>query len=169
VAHRLLAAAGLRPGDDVDSVSVDPGQANEALASGRIDAYFRSAQVPDSLVAASGKAVPVRLVRLDSGVIAALTRTFRPSSSMYAPADIPARAYRLDAAVRTISVPNYLVVNPSMQSQLAYRITRLMFQHEVDIGAFVPQLSRLSLQTAIETGPVPLHPGAAQYYRQIRP
>lgn len=172
VARRLLVAAGLRPGTDVRLAEIqpeDPGQADDALAAGRIKAFFWSGQMPDpQLQSLTDRGLKLRLVRLDTE-LSALERTFRTTSSMYTPIEIPARIYGLDSDVTTIGVPNYLVVTPTMDPDIAYQITRLLFAHAGEIVAAVPEAGQISVQSAFSTGSVPLHPGAKRYYREIKP
>ena len=53
-----------------------------------------------------------------------------------------------------------------MPEQLAYDITRLLFEKQADLVAIHPQARDLSLATAVEGSPVPFHPGAIRYYTE---
>jgi TRAP-type uncharacterized transport system substrate-binding protein len=53
-----------------------------------------------------------------------------------------------------------------MPDQLAYDITRLLFEKQQELIAIHPQARDLSLAAAIEGSPVPFHPGAIRYYSE---
>ena len=51
-----------------------------------------------------------------------------------------------------------------MPEQLAYDITRALFEHQAELVAIHPEAKNLSLATAVEGSPAPFHPGAIRYY-----
>jgi TRAP-type uncharacterized transport system substrate-binding protein len=53
-----------------------------------------------------------------------------------------------------------------MDEQLAYDITRLLFEKRSELAAIHPQARDLTLTTAVGDSPVPFHPGAIRYYRE---
>jgi TRAP-type uncharacterized transport system substrate-binding protein len=71
------------------------------------------------------------------------------------------------AATQTIGVPNLLVVNAAMDEQLAFRITKLLFDAKDDLAAVHPAAESLDPETAQEiVEPVQLHPGARRFYEE---
>ena len=63
---------------------------------------------------------------------------------------------------------NYLAVRTSMAEPVAYRLIRALFEHRDVLAAAHPMGSRLDRGEAINTYPLPLHPGATRYYRQMK-
>jgi len=53
-----------------------------------------------------------------------------------------------------------------MQDDLAYDITRLLFEHQQELAAIHPEARNLSLTTAAKGSPAPFHPGALRWYRE---
>ena len=70
----------------------------------------------------------------------------------------------LDQAV--VGVANLLVVNRSMPENLAYDITRVMFERQSELAAIHPEARSLSVDTATTGSPIPLHPGAVRFYKE---
>jgi TRAP-type uncharacterized transport system substrate-binding protein len=68
-----------------------------------------------------------------------------------------------------VAVPNLLVVSASMPDDLAFDLTRLLMERRDVLAAAHPAAERLDLRAAIATEPVPLHRGAARYYRSVKP
>ena len=96
--------------------------------------------------------------------MAALQRQHGP---LYFPLEVPAGAYPgVTEPVSVVGVANVLVVNRSMPDQLAYDVTRVLFEKQPELAAIHPEARNLSLQTAVKGSPVDFHPGALRYYRE---
>jgi hypothetical protein len=105
----------------------------------------------------------IRLVP-NADLLPALQREF---GDLYFPLQVPASAYRgVDGAVPVVGVANVLVVGRSMDDQLAYDITRVMFEHQPELAAIHPEARNLSLASAVKGSPAGFHPGAIRYYRE---
>jgi TRAP-type uncharacterized transport system substrate-binding protein len=57
-------------------------------------------------------------------------------------------------------------VSTSMAEQLAYDITRVLFEQQPALAAIHPEARNLSLATATKGSPADFHPGAIRYYRE---
>jgi uncharacterized protein len=161
---RLLTVAGLAPADAVDRRELNLDDSVQALSDGDIDAFFFSGGLPVAGIKKLSVQTPTRIVDLSKWA-GRLRRTY---SDVYVVRTIPTSAYDLPA-VATIAVPNLLVVPASMPDDLAYNLTRLLMERREVLAAAHPAAERLDPRTAIATLPVPLHPGAARYYRSIKP
>lgn len=135
-----------------------------ALRAGQVDAFFFSGGLPVKAVADFAAETPARFVDLGAWV-EPLRRSYR---EVYVGRDIPTSAYGTEP-VTTVAVPNYLVVTANLPERLAYDVTRLLMQRRDELAAAHPAAARLNLQSAINTTPLPLHPGAARYYRTHKP
>lgn len=162
-ALRILAVAGLDPARDLTSSRLGLDEATRALSAGRIDAFFWSGGLPTAAVTRLAADTPIRLVPLDAVVRDLRTRF----GDFYVETSVPAWAYGSEAVAGTVGVPNYLVVNSALAPTVAYRLTRLLFEERSAIAAAHPEVRRLNLRSAIATYPVPLHPGAERYYREV--
>ena len=70
----------------------------------------------------------------------------------------------MSAAVDVVGVANILVVNKAMPEQLAYDITRVLFEKQPELAQIHPEARNLSLATAQKGSPVAFHPGALRYF-----
>ena len=166
IATRILRAVGLDPGRDMSPVSLGVSQSVDALKDGKIDAFFWSGGVPTAAVLdlANTPGARWRLVPNDD-VLESLQSTY--DASLYSRLSVPRAAYAgLPADVAVVGVANLLVVHQEMSEQLAYDITRLLFEYQADLIAVHPEAARLSLATASTGSPAPFHPGALRYYRE---
>jgi TRAP-type uncharacterized transport system substrate-binding protein len=50
---------------------------------------------------------------------------------------------------------------------VAENVTRAIFEHLDDLAQVHPEAENISVDTATDTGPVPLHPGAKRYFDSV--
>jgi TRAP transporter TAXI family solute receptor len=134
------------------------------LAAGGLDAFFFSGGLPVAAITALAQAIAIRLV--GAGDLASKLRD--RYGELYSELAIPASAYRLEEPVSTVGVSNYLVVAASFDRELAYLLTRLLFVRRDMLASAHPEARRLDRGAAIDTYPLPLHPGAVRYYREAK-
>jgi hypothetical protein len=72
----------------------------------------------------------------------------------------------LPADVAVVGVANLLAVHADMPDQLAYDITRLLFEHQAELVAVHSEAARLKPASETTASPAPFHPGAIRYYRE---
>ena len=77
--------------------------------------------------------------------------------------------YGLTAETPTVGVRAVLVVRASLPEATAFALTKLLFEAKDRLAARHPEARRLDPRAALDTGAVPLHPGAARYYRETKP
>jgi hypothetical protein len=164
LAERILAAAGIDPATlRVRNLGV--AQAADALKDGKIDAFFWSGGVPTAsvldLVHTPG--ISIRLLPLDR-VVEAMRERY--GESLYARTVIPAGVYGLPADVPVIGVANMLVSTDRLSDDLAYGITRVLFEQRDTLLRIHPQARELAHATAVTGSTVPFHPGAVRYFRE---
>ncbi len=165
-AFRVLEAFGVNPAADIKKQSLGVAQSVDALKDGKIDAAFFSGGLPAAAILdlAHTPGVKIRMVSND-GVLDALKKTY--GESLYIAGKIPKTTYPgLDEDVGVVSVPNILAVHESMDGELVYNITRVLFERQADLVAIHPEAKNLSLKTAVEGSPAPFHAGAIRYYRE---
>ncbi len=82
-------------------------------------------------------------------------------------ATIPANTYTgQDKDVQTAAVVNYLVSSTAVSDDLAYQMTRLIFESLPELANSHAAGREIKLETAAANSPVPLHPGAIRYYKE---
>jgi TRAP transporter TAXI family solute receptor len=80
---------------------------------------------------------------------------------------IPANTYTgQDKDVPTAAVVNYLVTSSAVSDDLAYQMTRLVYESLPELANAHAAGKEIKLETAANGSPVPLHPGAIRYYKE---
>nr|WP_237497894.1 TAXI family TRAP transporter solute-binding subunit [Streptomyces sp. SID8377] len=163
VAERLLRAAGLTGSRAVRARQMEAAESAVALRDGEVDALIWSGGVPTPLLADLAREIPLRFLALD-GHVAELRAAYGP---VYSAVTIPAGAYGLREPVGTIGVSNYLAARADVPEGAVRELLALVFDRRRVLLAEVTAGARLEPRFAISTGNVPLHPGAAAYYRSV--
>jgi uncharacterized protein len=80
---------------------------------------------------------------------------------------IPANTYNgQDKDVPTAAVVNYLVTSSKVPDDLAYQMTKLIFESLPELANSHIAGKEIRPETASMGSPVPLHPGAIRYYKE---
>ncbi len=165
---RLIATRILHENDiALDEVDVSTHRLQDdaqALIDDRLDAFFFVSGLPNEAIRALSGRTPIRLVALESTAESMI----RNYASEYVTGPIPASTYGLTAATETVSVKNYVVADPDMSDDLAYAVTRVMFEAQDEIDERAGGVRQPNLAAGIFTAPLDLHPGALRYFREQR-
>src|SRR4029453_12102379 len=163
IADRVLRAAGLDPAHDLARERLGVSESAAALEDGRIDAFFWSGGLPTAAVMelAARRGASIRLLS-DADLV---PRLVAAHGALYGTLDVPAGSYRNTPAARVSTVRNLLMVRCDLGEDLAYRVTRLLFEKKADLAAVHKAAQALDPARAA-AGPVAYHPGAIRYYRE---
>ncbi|MFG3227854.1 TAXI family TRAP transporter solute-binding subunit [Kitasatospora sp. NPDC048194] len=171
VTKRLLAAAGLDPDHDITPVMAGVGDAADQLREGKLDAFFWSGGLPTSALTDLSDRFRIRLVPL-SDLSEALHKAEGGGTDAYRAATMPKGTYpnaEPKDAVATVAVPNLMITRDDVDPDLVEGMTRAVIDSRDQIGAQVHAAQLVDLRTAVYTDPLPLHEGAARYYRSVKP
>ena len=162
-ARILLAAFGLSKWA-VKAEYMTPSQAAQALVAGKIDAFFLVAGYPAASIATLAERVPIRLVEINGARAARLAKRY----PFFAAATFPENAYKDTAGVATLSVGAQWLVTAAIDEKLVYGITKALWHKRTQalLAKGHPQGKRIRLGQALDGVSLPLHPGAARYYRE---
>ncbi len=136
-----------------------------AMQDGKADLIGTPAGVPvgavTKLLAARGDDVrllsfsPEQAAKADGGL------------GLWTPYTIPAGTYPGQTAdITTIAQPNFLAVRADAPEEDVYMITKTIYENLGFLQAIHKATKAMSLEKAIAGLPMPLHPGAARYYKE---
>jgi hypothetical protein len=95
-----------------------------------------------------------------------LAARVRADFPFYRPITIPTGTYAgQDADIATIGVDNLLVCRDDLPDELVYRLTRTFFESLETLAEAHSAAAEVKPEEA-SAAPIPLHPGAARYYRE---
>ncbi|AEB12322.1 TRAP transporter solute receptor, TAXI family [Marinithermus hydrothermalis DSM 14884] len=88
--------------------------------------------------------------------------------SYYAPFTIPAGTYPgVDYDCPTVQVANVLFVHRDADPELVYQLTRALYEHKDALEQIHPVAQIISPEYALNSTPIPFHPGALRYYEEL--
>jgi TRAP transporter TAXI family solute receptor len=161
----MLDAAGLNPGAQIQHNTLSA--AVDAVTHRAVDALLWSGGVPTPAISgAAGSGGVLQMIALD-GVA---PRMRAVSAFDYEIRRVPDVGYGPAYPGGTVGVANLLLCRPGLPSPLARQVVLALVQDARDlIPPFAQGRQYLSPPTMIQTGTVPLHPGAADAYRSLHP
>lgn len=162
IGKRLIAAAGLDLAKDLIALSMSLPQATAAMLDGSIAAMVWSGGLPTpGIVDLCAQAHDqVRFVKIQD----LLPKLDQVYPNLLDKAVIPKSTYGLAEDVPALTDANLIVVNSEMPTDLAFQLTKLLFDHQQELVAVHPAASGIRREKAVATDPIPLHPGAQRYY-----
>lgn len=166
-AFRVLEAAGLDKDKDVRRERLGATESVNALKDRKIDAFFWVGGLPTAAVTDLAATPGTKIKMIDiaqlSGKMAA---KYGP---LYSPTTIPKATYSgMDVDNQNVAVWNILAVNASMTDELAYQITKVLFEKRADLALVHAEGRSITpeLQSSARAG-VPWHPGALKYFKEV--
>jgi len=103
----------------------------------------------------------------DITVVAIPAETVKKIGAPYVPVTIPANTYKGQTApVETAAVVNFLVTHEGVSDDLVYQMTKTMFDNLDTMVASHAAAKDIKLADAQTGMPIPLHPGAARFYKE---
>ena len=161
-AEAVLSANGITY-DDIDEQRLNFNETADALANGDIDAGFWSVGAPTSSILNLATTHSIHVIELTDDQISAAQQEV----PIFARTTLAGDIYEGVPDTTVIGIPNVLAVSSEMTDDLAYEITRAMYENIADLRAVHPAANQTTVEFALSATPVPLHPGAIRYYEEI--
>jgi uncharacterized protein len=157
IANRLLTSAGLDPEKDIQAQRLDLTKTVDGMKDGSIDALFWSGGLPTPGITDLFTTAKGQVAFLDITPLLAEMKKINP---VYEEGAVPAATYGMPADVKTIVVPNLLLVKDDLDPNLACVLTKALFDRKPQLEQANAAAKGISLDTARKSEPVPLHRGA---------
>lgn len=160
-ARAIFKAAGLSY-KDMGQVEFKPyAESVELIEKGQLDATLQSAGLGMAAIRELAERMPITFVAIPEQVVSRI-------GGAYQPGVIPAGTYKGQASdVTTATITNLLVSQTSVSDDLAYQMTRLLFENLGRLAEAHPAAKDIQLERATNGLPIPLHPGAERFYREV--
>lgn len=161
IASNILRVHGVAR-DQFEPVSLEPGPSADALAAGQIDAFFLLATSPDSIIEDLQRVVPIRILPIEGYSLQQMFSLYPFINS----AVIPAADYGLAKDVSVISLNVQWVTLASQPDDLIEEITQALWRSDVReiYQRNNPRSAFADPAKARESGGIPLHTGAREFY-----
>ncbi|MFD0915251.1 TAXI family TRAP transporter solute-binding subunit [Pseudahrensia aquimaris] len=162
----LMAGLGMDIEKDFDLVYAGYGPTTDALANGQAMAAGIPSGPPTGaitkLMAANGDKFTILNVTEEQA------KAMDGGRNLWVPYTIAAGTYPGQTAdIQTIAQPNFLAVNANVDENHVYLLTKTMYENLPFLQAIHPATKAMAIENAMAGLPLPLHPGAARYYKEV--
>jgi len=156
----ILAAAGLSY-KDMGKVEYLPfAESVDLMKNRQLNATLQSAGLGVASLKDLSTSVDISVVSVPKEVVDKMGPPFKSVI-------IPANTYAgQDKDVPTAAVINYLVSSSAVSDDLAYQMTKLIYESLPELANAHAAGREIKLENAATGSPVPLHPGAIRYYKE---
>ncbi|MGI6854036.1 TAXI family TRAP transporter solute-binding subunit [Mesorhizobium sp. 1B3] len=160
-ARAIFEAAGMKY-EDLGKVEYLPfAESVELIKNRQLDATLQSAGLGVASIRDLATSVPINVVAVPEEIVAKI-------GAPYISVTIPAGTYEGQSAdVATAAVGNFLVSHEGVSEETAYKMTKALFENLDKLAAAHAAAKAIKVENAMEGMPVPLHPGAERYYREV--
>ncbi|MCY1263277.1 TRAP transporter solute receptor, TAXI family [compost metagenome] len=160
-ARAIFKAAGLTY-EDMGKVEYLPfAESVELIKNRQLDATLQSSGLGQASIRDLAATLPVVFVPIPAEVVAKI------GNNAYQSANIPADTYDGQSTdVPTATIVNILVTHEGVSDDLAYQMTRQMFDNLPRLVTAHAAAKDISLENAAKNLPIPLHPGAERFYKE---
>ncbi|WP_394560118.1 TAXI family TRAP transporter solute-binding subunit [Aquipseudomonas alcaligenes] len=161
-ARAIFKAAGLTY-EDMGEVQFLPyAESVELIKNRQLDATLQSSGLGMAAIRDLASTMPISFVAIPTEVAAKI------GNAAYQPATIPAKTYDgQDVDVPTVAITNILVSHEGVSDEVAYQMTKLMFDNLGKLATAHSAAKDIKLEGAAKNLPIPLHPGAERYYKEV--
>ena len=161
-ARAIFKAAGLTY-EDINKVEFLPyAESMELMKNHQLDATLQSSGLGMAAYRDLAAMMAVRFIPIPDAVVEKI------GSPAYQPGVIPANTYDGQTEdVPTAAIANIFVSQSRVSDELAYEMTKLMFTNLDRLSAAHAAAKGIKLDKAAKRLPIPLHPGAERYYKEV--
>ncbi len=160
----ILGQLGIDP-EKMDIAYLGYGPSADALQNGTIKGMNIPAGVPASAVtrAYANSGENIATLNFTDEQLKKVNSEF----DLWSPYDIPADTYpNQSEVIHTIAQPNILAVRADVPADDVYAITKAMYENLPFLKNIHPATKAMALEKAIAGLPMPLHEGAARYFKE---
>lgn len=161
----ILGSLGINT-SELNNVHMGYGASAGAMQDGRIKGMNTPAGVPVSAVtrAFSSDGENLKVLNVSDASLKKINNDF----PLWVRQIIPANTYpNQKEQINTIAQPNFLAVKADLPEQDVYLVTKAIYENLPFLRSIHSATKVMSIENAISGLTVPLHPGAARYYREV--
>lgn len=161
-ARAILKAAGITYQDLGKVEYLAFGESVELMKNRQIDATLQSAGLGVASIRDLATSVNIVVIPVPAEVVA------KVGDAAYQAATIPANTYSGQTEdVATAAIPNFLVTHSGVSDDLAYAMTKQLYDNLETLYAAHNAAKNIKLENAVNGMSIPLHPGAERFYKEV--
>lgn len=166
----IAGVTGFKADEDFEPVNLDWASAEQAFQDRQLDVYFVPTPIPSSELQQLSALGDFRVLGIPDDKL--------ETDGIKAASSVPGRAFDFlqpgtysgqvnDAPVRMVSSIVGLGTHKWMSDEVAYNITKAIFENQDDLVGSAKWMSVITPENALNQMNAPLHAGALKYYREV--
>ena len=145
---------------------VHQGDYKESVAlmkDGQTDVFMAATSVPQASFIELENSPGIRFIGLPKDRMDRIVK----NNPGYIYGNIPASAYKsLDKDIPTLGIVTSMIVHKDLSDDLVYKMTKSFWDNHAEFVKVKGVWKRVLLKKAVDGAAVPIHPGAAKYYKE---
>lgn len=149
---------------EVEALDIAVGAAVNRMKNRQLDAVWWWSATPASAFTDASVSIDTRLIGLDAAMLGKLTDKY----AWFNAGDIAPGSYKGTATkTPTIYTKISAVMLDSVPTDVAYQMTKAVFENLEELGRIHPVFKDLTKENALQGLSISLHPGVEKYFREI--
>jgi len=158
----LLTAYGMTREDVTEDYS-SFSQSAEKIKDGNLDASLITAGAPTASITELANGHQINIIPISGEPVTKL----REVQPYYTAVTLPAGTYKgVDMDVETIAVRAIWATHADLSDDVAYAVTKALYENVETLAKVHVKGKEITLEKALESISIPLHPGAERYFRE---
>ena len=157
----ILAALGINE-SDIDAQSLNYTATTNAIAAGQIDAGAIVGSVGVGAITELAFTHKIRILSFTPEELQMVS----DSNASYQSIEVPADSYKNVAAFNAPAVWNILIVNKNMDTDLAYKMTKIAFENMKEVNQVISVTKFTTIENMNKLNGIDLHPGSLKYLKE---
>ncbi|MBU8906591.1 TAXI family TRAP transporter solute-binding subunit [Desertibacillus haloalkaliphilus] len=149
--------------EDINEDYLSYAEAIDQIKNGMVDAAFVTSGVPNATVIDLSTTETAVILPIEGEAMDYLAENY----PFFSAGEIEAGAYDNEEAVPTAAITNLLLVNGDLSDEVVYDMTKTIFENIESIHSAHNAATNITIDTVTEGMPIPLHPGAEQYFEEV--
>ena len=159
----ILREYGVDPDTDIKPFYLSFDEGLSKLVDGDLDASFFVAGTPTAALMNASSTGDVDLIDVEDTILDKIASEY----SYYEKYTIPANTYKgIDKDIKTLKIMTNIFAKSTLSDEAAYEFVKNALEGVADYASAHTVVQEITPETAAQV-PVPLHPGAEKYYREI--
>lgn len=165
----IRAVTGYEPNKEYKAIRLSWGQGQNAMRDGKLDVYFKPAQIGAASIQELALKSPIRLLSIpDSTLQNPLFKRIikRPGRGVAMVEKTSYKGLANESDIRMIAAEHFLATNRMVESDVVYKAVKSFWNNLKDVHATALSLQSISKKAAFTAIEAPLHIGAYRYYKE---
>jgi hypothetical protein len=129
------------------------------MTDGNVDVALATSGYPAAAVMEVVATNSIKFLEVDPDILEDMLDKY----PYYTDANVPGDVYKLESDVTAIGIANVFVCNPDMDEEVAYNITKALYDNVAELKANNKTAEQMD-ETKLSATSIPLHPGAQRYF-----